>query len=133
MSPEERQEAIDAFAAWANAKNSTEWRHAAFRLAALGGWEWWLAVARGGESARDYKLVGQIDGFATQSNRVLLGEPGFIPAPRAARQSMDEIAVRCLRYAPSDLVIQDGVGGGRIDVAQLLEWATGRIEKGLYD
>jgi hypothetical protein len=130
ITSEQQNEALRALAIWENAHNLTEWRQAAQTLAALGGWEWWIAVARAAESISNYKLVGQIACFTTQSKALLRGEPGFVPPARATCEAVDEIAVRCLRNAPPDLVIQDG-SAGRIDVEKLVTWATSRMENGL--
>lgn len=131
ITAEQKSEASRALAEWGSAQTLAAWRNAFQRLARLGDWGWWLALARAAESDSNYELVGQVACFTTQSKSVLRGEAGFSPPSRSICKSVDEIAIRCLGGAPSNLVIQDG-SAGPIDIETLLKWATARVANDLY-
>lgn len=131
VTSEQQCEALRELVGWEYARGTTEWREAAQRLLKLGGWEWWLILARAAESDKNYNLIGKLNCFTIQSKGVLLGDPGFIPPTRGICQSLDTITVRCLRNAPPEHMIHDSPSS-QISVEQVMTWATGRIETGNY-
>lgn len=131
IQPEHMERASKALSSWERAGSYGESHSVATQLASLGGWNWWLDVAKQAHRTHDARLVGQITCFATQSKAMLGSVPGLGPLPPDVHRALDNLTIEALGAAPSSLVVQDGQAG-LIDAETLVGWARMRRQMNSY-
>ena len=132
VTADDQSRALELLRSWEHAQSHGEWVSAAQRMATLGDWGWWLALAKLSSAQGNFVLVGQVACFVTQAKAmgVLVGS-GFGPLAAAVHRAFDEVAVDGLAAAPGDLIIQDG-SAGRLDAETVRSWASGRIQNNMH-